>query len=119
MLASAAFDRPAGYDHRLADLERPIDRGTEPAEQGEPGAVLEPEIAGAIQRRPDELRSHLARVVAQARIRDPAGRDLPRTSVVDAAGKDAQPVPDPALRPADEAAGKDVMSKAGEAAFGL
>src|SRR5687767_1668900 len=60
MLTAVAAETPAGDDQRLSGGNKLVDMDADAAEQRQPGLLLDREIAGAVERRPDELRPDVA-----------------------------------------------------------
>ena len=111
VFAAFAAHRPAGHDQRRTGDDGFVKVDAEPAEDRRPRDVLDREIAGAVERGPDELGTDRAVIGKQRSVRRPDRRDLVGF-FAGRAGEDAQAVALCAVRSADEAGRENMAVKA-------
>src|SRR5689334_16289553 len=91
MLAAFAADWPSSDDEGLARMHGPVKNRRHLAQQRKTGCILRREIAGTIQRGPQELGSDQPVIARHAVVGRPGGRDAV-SAIVKRSRKDAHPV---------------------------
>jgi hypothetical protein len=110
VLAAVRAEPPADDAARFADVHAPIDARVHLAEQQQPVAAGDCEIARAVERSPVKDRSDLAIACIEVIPRQPRRGDDAR---LEHARENPEPVTTPPFGPADEAVRKHVIAEPG------